>query len=94
MIIEFRITVPMDDYQDMGGDDVIEALWTKTEVIDWLDSIKAPSQFRKIEDKLAYTVELNLQFKLDKVDLCYVLLRFPDLTDPIRDYETVNIYYD
>lgn len=91
MILEFSIIIDVDDYEDFGGDDILEALWTHQRAVEWLDDHGYANEVIKFIDDDA-TLKINLRYKLSKEDLTMLLLFYPNLYKTHTPYEIVNLY--
>lgn len=92
MILEFSVTVDMSDYERLGGDDIMETLWTHQKAVEWLDDRGYLNDVLKYIDYREGTVKLSLRYKLTKRDLTMLLLFYPNIYKTHTPYEIVNVY--
>lgn len=95
MKIEFHIQMDLADYEILGSDDVLEALWTHQEALDWLDLQEFEGLlYKEIFDDEIHGKQVNLRliYSLKPQEMTLFLLKFSRVLSTPRSYEQVRIY--
>jgi len=85
----------MDDYFDIGGDEVLDMLWTHQDALDYLDILEYKYQLYKTlktDKNDEDIVELQLIYTLKPEEMTHFLLKFPKVLSTYAIYERVRIY--
>jgi hypothetical protein len=97
MKIFFHIRLEESDFIDLGGDSVVDSLWTHQTAIDWLDQQGYDCHVYK--DLITSEIEsdyidLKLTYSLKPEEMTQFLLKYPMVTKTFPPYEQVSIIND
>ena len=93
--IKFTVAMALDDYFDLGGDDIIDGLWTHQTALDWLDAVGYEYKLYKTlktDKNNDDIVELELIYSLKPEEMTLFLMKFPQVLSTYTNYERVRIY--
>lgn len=89
MRIEFCVSLQTPDYDTLNLDNNLDLIWTHYKCIDWLDLLNYSHERR---DEFSTTeCRCYLSYWIDEHTLDFILLKWPQILEPVRDYEKVRI---
>lgn len=91
MKIEFNVSLTLSDYQDLLSNGHLDLVWTHHECMDWLDLLNYSCEYWEDSDPLTNETNLYYSYWIDPQTLDFILIKWPRILEPVRDYETVKI---
>jgi hypothetical protein len=91
MRIEFNVTLTMSDYQEILTQDLWHVLWTHYECMDWLDTLNYSAEYAETLDEYRNVWNIYYTYWIDEHTLDFILLKWPRILEPVRDFEQVRI---
>ena len=91
MRIEFNVTLRLEDYQDLVANGQLDLVWTHYACMDWLDNLNYSCETCEIINEDRNTSDLYYSYWIDEHTLDFILMKWPRILEPVRDYEQVRI---
>ena len=91
MRLEFNVTITESDYQEIIKQDLLHVLWTHYECMEWLDLLNYSAEYAEELDINRNVWNLFYTYWIDEHTLDFILLKWPHILKPVRDYEQVRI---
>lgn len=91
MRIEFNVTLRLEDYQDLLANNQIDLVWTHYSCMDWLDELNYSCEYWEAYDAHRELWNLYYSYWIDPHTLDFILMKWPRILEPVRDYEQVRI---
>ena len=92
MKIKYIVHLREDDYSDLKIRDLLDkVIWTHYECMEYLDNLNYPYTYLEEYIEQISCWEITVTYDIDSHVLDLVLLKWPNILKPVRDYERVEL---
>ena len=94
VIVEFNVQLNYQDYWELKNADNMHVIWTHYQAMEWLDLLDTTSLVTEeyLPSLMVYLV--RCMYRIDEATLDMLLLKYPKILEPVRDYERTKISFE